>query len=131
MEKDKKMMIDNAPFFFVKDVLKSGTYYKEVLGFDFERYWGEPATFCMPTRDGLTIMLQETEESRVIPNGKYGSWDAYFWVRDAEVLFQEFKSKNVEIEYEPIIRELYQMKEFAIKDLDGYILAFGQNWEGN
>ena len=127
---DNKMLIDNAPFFFVEDVVKSGEYYKDKLGFAFDRYWGEPATFCMPTRDGLTIMLQQKEAEKVQPNGIDGSWDAYFWVRDADGLYEEFKAKGVEIVYEPEIKAFYDMKEFARKDLNGYIIAFGQNWEG-
>ncbi|MGB0524550.1 MAG: VOC family protein [Flammeovirgaceae bacterium] len=129
MEK-QKMIIDNAPVFFVSDILKAGTFYKEKLGFDFERYWGETPSFCMPTRDGLTVMLQQVAAEQVKPNGRIECWDAYFWIKEATLLFQEFKAKGVEIVYEPLIREHYEMKEFAIKDLDGHILAFGQNWEG-
>ena len=130
MMKDQKMIIDNAPVFFVKDVLQAGAFYQEKLGFKFEQYWGEPPRFCMPTRDGLTVMLQQVDAEKVQPHGLTGYWDAYFWVYDAESLFQEFKSKGVEIECEPVIKELYSMKEFIIKDIDGHLLAFGQNWEG-
>ena len=124
------MIKDNAPFFYVKDIVKAAEFYREVLGFDFETLWGEPPTFCMPTRDGFTVMLQQKEADKIVPNGKYHDWDAYFWVTDADKLFNEFKSKGVRVEYEPVIKELYNMKEFAIYDLDGYLLAFGQNWEG-
>jgi hypothetical protein len=40
------------------------------------------------------------------------------------------KAKGAMIEYAPCIQENYGMKEFAVRDPDGYILAFGQNWEG-
>ena len=40
----------------------------------------------------------------------------------------EFNSKGASVVYEPRIIEAYTMKEFAIRDLDGYVLAFGQDW---
>ncbi len=121
----------SAPIFIVKDIIKSGEYYKNILGFDFKDYWGNPPTFCMPERDRLSVFLQQAgDPAKIQPNGKinHDMWDAYFWLNDAEALFNEYKDKGVEILYEPTIQKLYQMKEFAIKDLDGYILAFGQDW---
>jgi hypothetical protein len=54
--------------------------------------------------------------------------DAYFWIQDTEVLQTEFKKNGATVVYEPVIRELYDMKEFGISDLDGKMLAFGQDW---
>jgi hypothetical protein len=41
-----------APLFFVADVAKAVAYYRDVLGFTFERIWGELPGFGMPHRDG-------------------------------------------------------------------------------
>src|SRR5258708_37011061 len=51
-----------APLFFVADVARAAAYYRDVLGFTVERIWGEPPCFCMPHRDGLTIMLKEVAD---------------------------------------------------------------------
>lgn len=123
--------LGTAPVFIVKDIFASGDYYKNILGFTFDQYWGEPPIFCMPGREGCIIMLQQAfDAAKVQPNSKVNEelWDAYFWVRDGQALFEEFKSNGAAIEYEPIVREYYNMKEFAVRDLDGYILAFGQDW---
>ena len=37
------------------------------------------------------------------------------------------KGKGATIEYEPCIQQHYDMKEFAVRDLDGYVLAFSQD----
>lgn len=131
MAASTKNLLGAAPVFIVKNIFASGDYYKNVLGFTFDQYWGEPPVFCMPGRDGCIVMLQQAEDaSKIQPNSKVNEelWDAYFWLNDAVALFEEFKSKGAHIEYEPTIRDYYNMKEFAVRDLDGYILAFGQDW---
>lgn len=119
-----------APYFKVKDIARAAAFYRDVLGFSWLKLWGEPPCFCMPKRDGLILMLSQAEEpGQVRPHGSDGeSWDAYFWVKDAEALFAEFKAKDAPIAYAPTIRTYYNMKEFAVKDLDGHVLAFGQDW---
>ena len=43
--------------FVVDDVVKSAEYYRDVLGFSFNRYWGEPPCFVMLERDGVQFFL--------------------------------------------------------------------------
>lgn len=131
MSSNASNLLGAAPVFIVKDIFASGDYYQNILGFCFDQYWGDPPIFCMPGRDGCIVMLQQaTDETKIQPNHKVNEdlWDAYFWLRDADALFEEFKAKGALIEYEPCIQKAYQMKEFAVRDLDGYILAFGQDW---
>jgi len=117
---------NTAPFFCVSDFLKSVKYYHEALGFDYPKLWGEPPCFAMLSRDGLVIMLSQTDKPIVPIQQQGGSWDVYIWINNADALFEEFKNNGATIEYEPRIRELYGMKEFAVKDPDGHVLAFGQ-----
>src|ERR1700722_17357662 len=109
-----------APLFFVADVAKSAAYYRDVLGFTFDRIWGDPPCFCMPRRDGLTVMLSEVDDkTRIRPNGSDGcSWDAYVWGRDADALFVTLKASGALIVHEPVDREYYGNREFAVRDLD-------------
>lgn len=126
-------IIGSAPLFLVTDVVKAAEYYRDILGFNYQGLWNDPPNFCMPKRDNFIVMLLQIETaSNALPNSKIESdsstWDAYFWIDDADKLFNEFKANGVQIVYEPTVREYYDMKEFAVKDLDGYILAFGQHW---
>ncbi|MDA0840008.1 MAG: VOC family protein [Planctomycetota bacterium] len=128
-------LIGSSPLFHVSDVEKSANHYREVFGFDYSKIWGEPPCFCMPRLDGFIVMLSQVDDaSKIKTNGALDgtgeTWDAYFWCDDAYALFDEFRSKGAEIAYEPIHRDYYGMMEFAVRDGDGYTLAFGQDWTG-
>jgi len=128
----KSKILGTAPYFFVSDINIAIKYYHEILGFSKPGLWGEPPSFAMPSRDNFIIMLKQIENSeQIYPNSRVEeSWDAYFWISDADDLFLEFKEKGAIIAYEPCIQELYGIKEFAVKDPDGHIIAFGENVEG-
>ncbi len=131
LDPDSKQIKGTAPYFMVKNLQASLKYYHEVLGFNMPKVWGEPPTFAMPSRDGFVFMLNQVKaEEEVIPIRKRGGeWDAYIWIQDADSLFAQFRDKGAEIVYEPCIQEDYDMKEFAIGDPDGHVIAFGQNYE--
>jgi predicted lactoylglutathione lyase len=58
-----------APYFIVDDVVASANYYRDQLGFRYERLWGDPPAFCMVWRRGIVIMLAELEaRGRMRPN---------------------------------------------------------------
>ena len=50
-----------APYFFVSDVVATANYYRDSLGFKYDRFWGEPECFCMVRRGGVTIMLKQND----------------------------------------------------------------------
>ena len=117
-----------APYFPVTDVERSMNFYDQVLGFRCEYSAGVPLQFAICSRDGLAIMLRRVDDSAVVvPNEKQGgTWDAFFWVNDADALHSELSSKGADIAYGPLIQESYRMREFAVRDIDGHVLGFGQ-----
>jgi len=127
-----------APYFIVSDVVATANYYRDKLGFQYDRFWGEPPCFCMVHRRGITIMLSELErgsdESRPRPkpnpNGRVSGsddcWDAYIWVEDAKALHDEFAAKNVKID-RPLCEQEYGCLDFDIVDPNGYRLCFGSD----
>jgi catechol 2,3-dioxygenase-like lactoylglutathione lyase family enzyme len=123
-------LLRSAPYFPVVDLERSVAHYQRVLGFDREYVGGTPPQFAILSRDGLPIMLRLVGPSeRISPNEKQGgTWDAFFWVRDARALHAELKANGAEIVYGPIVQE-YQMEEFAVRDCEGYVLGFGQALE--
>jgi catechol 2,3-dioxygenase-like lactoylglutathione lyase family enzyme len=127
-----KNLIAVAPFFYVKDIAASRAYYRDVLGFDVDSVWGDPPYFCMAQRDGVTVMLSLAPDVRKVqPNDRGGdTWDLYVWCRDVEVLFEQVASAGAIVVYQPVVQPDYTMKEFAVRDVDGYVLAFGQHWPG-
>lgn len=120
-----------APYFLVDDVVASANFYRDRLGFEYERFWGDPPAFCMVERSLVVIMLsQSTEASAGRPNHaadpSRDAWDAYVWVEDADALYAELRSKGVKITRE-ICDQPYGCRDFDVEDCNGYRLCFGQN----
>jgi len=125
-------MRGSAPVLLVRDVVKAAAYYADALGFRSPRMWGDPPTFAIPQREGLSVMLNQVAPGDSFrPNGDYdGRFDAYFWVRDADALHDEFRANGARIVCAPEDQE-YQMREFQVMDLDGHLLAFGHDTSGS
>lgn len=124
----RSTLLRSAPYFPVRDVLTAGTFYEQILGFRCEYNGGTPPRFAIYSRDGLAIMLRAVSAPEHIrPNeAQGGTWDAFFWVSDVRALHAELSTKGAPIVYGPIVQHEYQMEEFATRDLDGYVLGFGQ-----
>ena len=124
-------LVRSAPYFPVADVERTATHYERVFGFHREYVAGVPPQFAIMSRDGLAIMLRLVPASTSInPNEKQGgTWDVFFWVRDVRALLAEMRANGADIVYGPVVQESYQMEEFAVRDLEGYVLGFGQPLE--
>lgn len=121
-------LTSSAPVFFVRDVVAAANYYRDALGFAYDRFWGEPPDFVILRRDGINLMLTLAPAgSAIIPHWqvKRGMWNAYFWVDDADALHAEFTRRGAKIDY-GLGNKPYGVREFGIQDLDGHDLAFGQ-----
>ncbi|HJU90175.1 MAG TPA: VOC family protein [Gemmatimonadaceae bacterium] len=128
MSLESGQLIRSAPYFPVSDVEKSAAHYERVFGFRREYVGGSPPQFAILTRDGLPIMLRLVDEpEKISPNEKQGgTWDAFFWVRDAKGLCEEMRANGADIVYGPVVQEAYHVEEFAVRDREGYILGFGE-----
>lgn len=119
-----------APYFLVHDVVASANYYRDKLGFTYERFFGDPPEFCMVKRNGIVIMLKQIDGTTLRPNHlteKEGSaWDTYIWVDNADALYDEFRKKGVTIARH-ICDEPYGCRDFDVEDLNGYRLCFGHD----
>jgi len=126
-ENDDRQILRSAPYFPVPDVAKSASHYERVFGFTPEYSAGSPPEFAMVSRDGFTIMLRLVPDAAaIVPNERQGgTWDVFFWARDVDSLHDELQSKGADVVYAPKQTE-YGMKEFAVRDSDGYVLGFGE-----
>jgi catechol 2,3-dioxygenase-like lactoylglutathione lyase family enzyme len=123
-----------APYFLVDDVVAAAEYYRDKLGFRFDRFWGEPPAFCMVRRNGVIIMLSQLERAGLVrpnsaadPHGE--AWDAYVWINDADALHAEFQARGVKIA-RGLCDQPYGCRDFDVEDLNGYRICFGQDLEG-
>lgn len=121
-------LLRHAVYFPVENVERSLTFYQQVLGFKCEYSAGAPLEFAICSRDGLAIMLRRVPTADlIVPIEKQGgTWEAFFWITNADALHAELQSKGADVVYGPLIQESYQMREFAIRDCDGHVLGFGE-----
>jgi len=118
----------SAPVLLVRDVVASAEYFRDAVGFGHDRLWGDPPDFCIANRDGHFLMLaQVADAQRIVPfwNIRDKMWNAYFWVDDADRLYEEMKANGAKMDYGPCTKP-YEVREFGIQDLDGHDIGFGQ-----
>lgn len=119
-----------APFFIVNDVITAANFYRDKLGFRYDRLWGEPPCFTIVVRSGSHIMLRQVGSPGFVrpnrtPDPKDFVLDAYIWVEGVDDLYAEFKRKDVKVVRE-ICDQDHGCREFDVEDFDGYRLCFGQ-----
>jgi len=118
-----------APYFIVDDVVATANFYREKLGFEYERFWGEPASFCMVCREDVVVMLKQLDKTGLMRPNRLASddaaWDAYIWIDNADALSVEFKTKGVKI-VRDVEDQDYGCRDFDVEDCNGYRLCFGQ-----
>ena len=121
-----------APLFIVDDVVATANFYRDKLGFHYDRFWGDPPGFAMVRRAGVTIMLKQLAAGSMRPNSTVDPggdlWDAYIWIENADSLYEEFKNNGVKIARN-ICDQFYGCRDFDIEDCNGYRLCFGQDLE--
>jgi hypothetical protein len=117
----------SAPVLLVSDVVASAAYFRDACGFVYEGFHGQPPVFCICSRDRHFLMLAQTAPANIVPFWKVrqGTWNAYFWVNDADAFYGEMKSKGARMDYGPCTQP-YGVREFGIQDLDGNDIGFGQ-----
>jgi uncharacterized glyoxalase superfamily protein PhnB len=120
-------LLRGAPYFPVADVAAAGEYYRAVLGFECEYAAGDPPIFAVYSRSGAPIMFRQVDQPGLIcPNERQGgTWDVFCWVSDVMQLHAELAGAGATVVYPPVLQP-YGMKEFAVRDPNGYVLGFGQ-----
>jgi predicted enzyme related to lactoylglutathione lyase len=119
-----------APQLFVDDVVRTAEYYRDVLGFRFEGYFGKPPVFVILDRDGARLLCKQAPpEKRPQPSNSSvpgGFTDVYFYVDDVDALAEEFRAKGAQITREPSLQRDYDGRELHVRDCNGRVLCFGQ-----
>jgi predicted lactoylglutathione lyase len=117
-----------SPFFIVKDLQLSISYYIERFGFqlDFQGPDDDPY-YARVSREGIGIMLKAILPD-VLPQPnhtrhEWARWDAYIYTLDPDALFDEFSQRGASF-----VKRLSFIDEglwgFEVPDADGYVLAF-------
>ena len=115
------MKLENIrPVLAVKSIDDTIRFYREVLGFE-----------CANRMNGWAALRKDNVEVMIsLPNAHEPfekptlTGSIYFNTSDVDALWQQIKDK-ANIVY-PLENFFYGMREFAIRDNNGYILQFGQ-----
>jgi catechol 2,3-dioxygenase-like lactoylglutathione lyase family enzyme len=123
-------MMRSASYFLVDDVFATAEFYRDVLGFTFDEFFGVPPSFVMVQRDDVTIMFRQVRPPRTPvarPNRTImdETFDAYVYVSNVDQLAAELRAKKADIVEGPVDR-IYDMRELLVRDCNGYVIAFGQ-----
>jgi len=123
----KTQFTGSAAVLLVRDVLSAANEWRDKLGFTYERFYGEPPSFVILRRDGVSVMLKQVSDpTYVVPHSAVTDvWDAYFWVSDVEGLYAELTARGATIDY-ALCDQSYGCREFAVQVIDKYSIAFGQ-----
>lgn len=128
MEK-KRQIHSSLKVLLVSDIEKAKKFYAEILGCEVTDWW--------VVRDGFTglaiKLLEASDPNEVRPNppaaGDKQGFDLYCYVENwnsLDELYHEFNEKGAQIAIEPWVDENNgPWKEFAVKDIDSYCIAFG------
>lgn len=103
----------------VSDILAAVDFYTNKLGFRLGFTWGEPPTFAGVMLGSSQIFLKKATPN---PQGCHVCFD----VGNADELFEFQRGNGVEVVEPPGDRE-YGMRDYAVRDLQGYVLVFGHN----
>jgi catechol 2,3-dioxygenase-like lactoylglutathione lyase family enzyme len=122
-----------TPSFLVKDVFETAEYYRDVLGFRFEGFFGNPPSFVMVERDGVRIMFRQPRDGAA-PRLSNASViedfsDIFFDTDDIEGLASELRRTGADILHGPTYRPIWNGKELQVRDCNGWVICFGQSMD--
>jgi catechol 2,3-dioxygenase-like lactoylglutathione lyase family enzyme len=103
----------------VGDIAAAVDFYTTKLGFKLGFTWGDPPTFAGVNLGKVQMFLQKGTPD---PKGCSVS----FLVGDADELYEFHRANGVEVAEEIADRE-YGVRDYAVRDLNGYYLSFGHH----
>lgn len=101
----------------VRDVRAAGDFYANKLGFCVAFTEGDPPTFAGVNLGDVQIFLSKGTPA---PEG----CSVYFVIGDADAAYEFHRANGVEIIEHPQDQP-YGLREYTVRDLDGYYLNFG------
>ena len=134
-----------TPILTIDDMDATIAFYRDVLDFEVTgKLPEENPTWCFLRRDDAAIMFTSPEEHDHDHDGDEGHghehdhdhehhesseenrlWTMYVYSDDVETLWEEFRDEP-NVAY-PLYDTHYGMREFGMRDSDGYMLSFGKD----
>ncbi len=113
------------PMLATSDLQRTINFYTGKLGFNLAATAG--TVWCHLSRDGVDLMFNAppaADIARDVPQKSRNYQIFYFYPDDVAALHAEFTSRGVTCT--PLRVTVYGMKEFEVRDPEGYWLWFGE-----
>ena len=108
--------VQGAPVLHVANVEATAAFYRDVLGFICD--FGDDA-YAVVWRDNSAIHFVRDEGS---PKGVH----LFQWVKDVDAYFKEVVARGAQVSAAPADQP-YGLREFAVRDINGVGIVFGQD----
>jgi catechol 2,3-dioxygenase-like lactoylglutathione lyase family enzyme len=120
----EQKLISSRYVLAVNNLAISADFYKSKLG--FQTLWeGDGWHFLI--RDEIKIMLGECPDDKPASEINCHSYFAYVEVNRIDALYEEFKSKQIEV-LSKIENKPWGQREFSIRTIDGHRITFGEEY---
>ncbi len=116
---DPEQFYQGAPLLLVPDIATTADYYRKILGFKSDP-GGTSSEYTVVWRDNASVHLARGEQALT-------GVRIFFWVKDVNALHEEVNKRGAEIVI-PIETRPYKIRDFSIRDPNGVLLVFGQDW---
>jgi len=120
-----------TPNLLVRDIARSTTFYRDVLGFQIKQTVPDqaPFVFVWLERDGVPVFLNDPAAAEkdltgaaARPSG--GTATLYFVLTDVDA-YHATVAPHAKVVME-LKTQFYGMREFAVEDPDGHLLTFAE-----
>jgi len=117
----KEQFLGSIPILPVKSVIETAKFFEEKLGFAIKILW-KNSSYCVVKRGNAVVEFGERRREYA------GSGVCIIQVENADVVYEEWKSKDVEFVGNFAERD-YGSKDFRIRDINGNMLIVGHALE--
>lgn len=110
---------------FVRDIVRSTAWYRDVLGFAIDYSYGQPPFYAQVSRDAVAFNLRRTDASPWVADPVDEELlAARLEVDDVKSLFLEFRDNGTAL-HRRLRTEPWGQVTFVVRDPDGNLVSFG------
>lgn len=104
----------------VGDIHEAVDFYTNKLGFAFGFFWGDPVDMAGVSLGNMSVHLFEDKQAGEKPGS-----NVYFVIENVDELYEFHRSNGVEA-LGPPTNQVYELRDYRVKDPWGNVLGFGQ-----
>ena len=123
-----------SPTLAVRDMQKTIDFYTKSLGFELGMTFPSPENpeYAELSKDGMALMFIPAANCGISHDEKLGTGVNLYLQIDGDIdeYYDELKKHSVKIT-EDIKDEPYNIRDFTVEDIDGYMLTFNQSLGGH